>query len=302
MQSRMTKKVIIPAAGLGTRLLPTTKEQPKEMMPIFAVDSSGNICVKPLLQLLFEQLYGLGFRDFCIIVGRGKRAIEDHFTPDINFITQLNNKGKGGKTTSDLQAFYNMVKSSSIIWINQPEPKGFGHAVLMAKPFVGDEPFLVCAGDTYIISHGGEHIRRLIEAHIRYGADATLILQHVKRPKGYGIAEANEVALGVFKVERVVEKPERPPSNLAIMPIYAFNPIIMEALEKAVPGYGGEIQLTDGIQRLIDMNLNVYAVKLKEDEVRLDIGTPETYWEALRLSYKHFKGETHARRRRKERY
>ena len=286
----MIKKVVIPAAGLGTRLLSATKEQPKEMMPIFAKDNSNSLCVKPLLQLLFEQLYGLRFRDFCFIVGRGKRAIEDHFTPDREFVKQLNDRRKNN-LASDLGAFYDMVKSSTIIWVNQPEPKGFGHAVLMAKPFISNKPFLVCAGDTYIISHNGYHIKRLVEVHLKYKADATLLLQRLESPRGYGIAEAEEVNDRVFKVKRVVEKPEKPPSNLAIIPIYMFNLTIIKALEKTPPGYGGEIQLTDGIQKLIDMGLSVYAVKMREDEIRLDIGTPETYWEALSLSYKYFKGE-----------
>jgi len=290
----MIRKAVIPAAGLGTRLLSATKEQPKEMMPVFAKNNSNDLCVKPLLQLLFEQLYGLGFRDFCFVVGRGKRAIEDHFTPDSEFIRQLNNRGKN-KLASDLEAFYDMVKGSTIIWVNQPEPEGFGHAVLMAKPFIGNESFLGCAGDTYIISQNGNHIKRLIKAHLKHKADATLLLQHMKDPKGYGVAEAKETKEGIFKVKSVVEKPEKPPSNLAIMPIYMFNPTVMNALEKTPPGYGGEIQLTDGIQKLIHMGLNVYATKMREDEIRLDIGTPETYWEALSLSYKHFKGETHAR-------
>jgi len=286
----MIKRVVIPAAGLGTRLLSATKEQPKEMMPIFGRNDPNDLCVKPLLQLLFEQLYGLGLRDFCFIVGRGKRAIEDHFTPDREFIGQLNNEGKN-KLASDLEAFYDMVKSSTIIWVNQPEPRGFGHAVLTAKPFIDNQPFLVCAGDTYIISHNGDHIKRLVEAHFKHKADATLLLQYMESPRGYGIAEAKEVKDRVFKVKRVIEKPEKPPSNLAIMPIYIFNPMIMKALDKTPPGFGGEIQLTDGIQKLIDTGLRVYAVKMKEHEIRLDIGTPETYWEALSLSYKYFKGE-----------
>lgn len=287
----MIHKVVIPAAGLGTRLFPATKEQPKEMLPIFFKDNSNSLCVKPLLQLLFEQLYSLGFRNFCFIVGRGKRAIEDHFTPDYEFIKQLNSEGKN-KQASNLEAFYDMVKSSTIIWVNQPEPKGFGHAVLMAKPFIGEEPFLVCAGDTYIISKNGDHIKRLVEVHLKYKAEATLLLQQLKSLKGYGIAETMKVKDNVFRVKSVIEKPEKPPSNLAIMPIYAFNTRIIKALEETKPGYGGEIQLTDGIQKLIEMGLNVYAVKMRKDEIRLDIGTPETFWEALNLSYKHFKNES----------
>lgn len=263
---------------------------PKEMLPLFCKDLDDKISLKPILQLIFEQLYSLGFRDFCFIVGRGKRGIEDHFTPDHEFIQQLNSKGRN-KIAFNLEAFYDMVETSTIIWVNQPEPKGFGHAVLQAKTFIGNEPSLVCAGDTYIISKNGDHIKRLVKAHFRYKADATLLLQQMESPRGYGIAEVEKVEDGVLNVKNVVEKPDKPPSNLAIMPIYIFTPTIMKALEKTQPGFGGEIQLTDGIQKLIGTNRKVYAVKMREDEIRLDIGTPQTYWEALSLSYKYFKGK-----------
>ncbi len=141
----MIRKVIIPAAGLGTRLFPATKEQPKEMLPIFS-KTAKVICSKPVVQMVFEQLYDAGLREFCYVVGRGKRGIEDHFTPDSNCVENLKNMGKNGQA-SDLEGFYNKLESSTIMWVNQPEPKGFGNAVLMAQPFVQNESCL-CTRET----------------------------------------------------------------------------------------------------------------------------------------------------------
>jgi len=283
----MIRKVVIPSAGLGTRLFPATKEQPKEMLPIFSKTTNGNTAVKPLLQMVFEQLHDAGFREFCFIVGRGKRSIEDHFTPDHNSISMLQGMGKSGPAT-DLDNFYGKLKTSTIIWVNQPEPKGFGSAVLMAQPFVQNERCLVHAGDTYIISKDVEHITRLVNTYERLNADAAFIVQEIEKPKQFGIIEGEKIENGVYKVRAAVEKPEKPPTNLAIMPIYVFHPVIFKALENTQPGKGGEVQLTDAIQKLIEWGLNVYAVKLNQDHVRLDIGSPETYWEALSLSYQHF--------------
>lgn len=286
---QLIRKAVVTAAGLGTRLLTVTKEQPKEMLPLFSINDNRIICVKPLLQMVFEQLYDYGFREFCFVIGRGKRVIEDHFTIDRQFIKQLNDKGKND-LASTLEQFYRKIESSTIVWINQPEPKGFGHAILMAKPFIVNKPFLVYAGDAYIIStYHDNSIGRLIETHRRGKADATLLLKEIENPEHYGVAEVKEDSGKVFSVKRVIEKPKKPPTNLAIMPIYAFNPQIMPILEKIRPGLGGEIQLTDGIQGLINNGHKVQAIKLKNDEIRLDVGTPETYWQALAASYRHSK-------------
>jgi len=280
------RKVVITAAGLGTRLLPISKELPKEMMPIFVRGING-FAIKPLLQALFEQLYQFGFREFCFVVGRGKRSIEDHFTPDWEFVGSLNNKGKSS-LAKDLEAFYKMVEGSKILFVNQPEPKGFGHAVLMAKPFIGNSPFMVCAGDTYIVSQDNSFLMRMSEA-FSQDVSATLLLQRVEDPRQYGVAVAKEKESGKLNVIRVIEKPESPPSNLAIMPFYMFSPKIIEILEHLEPGVHGEIQLTDAIQKLIESNHTVVGVMLRDDELRLDIGTPETYWEAIKTSYEYFR-------------
>jgi UTP--glucose-1-phosphate uridylyltransferase len=280
------RKVVLPAAGLGTRLLSATKEQPKEMLSVFAATEDGNLCLKPIVQRIFEQLYDFGIREFCFIVGREKRAIEDHFTPERYLIDLLNAHRKNSQA-GHLEDFYKKIQKSTIVWLNQPEPRGFGDAVLQAERIVGQEPFLVHAGDTLIITDKAPTLpERLTEAHTMGNADATLAVQDVHDPRQYGVAEVNHGTIGNLIVKRVVEKPSDPASTLAIMPLYVFNPTIFTALKDTLPGKGGELQLTDAIQRLIDTDHKVQAIKLCADDVRLDIGTPETYWEALELSHR----------------
>lgn len=282
MQKVPIRKAVIPAAGLGTRLLPATKELPKEMLPIFAHGENGKRCMKPLLQCVFEQLYDFGTREFCFIIGRGKRAIEDHFTQDYGYLETLKERNR---STADLERFYARLSGSTIIWINQPEPRGFGDAVFNAQATVPNEDFLVNAGDTLILSQGGSHLKRLAETHRNLEAHATFIVHEIQNPKQYGVVIAEREHSDAYKVKLAVEKPDLPPSNLAIIPLYIFHPIVFDALAQLKPGRGGEVQLTDAIQKLIDWGKSVYAIKLEADEIRLDVGTPETYWEALRLSF-----------------
>ena len=283
----MVRKVIIPAAGLGTRLFPATKEQPKEMLPIFSRTAHGDMMVKPVVQLVFEQLHDVELREFCFVVGRGKRGIEDHFTPDATCVRTLEGMGKNGQA-SDLEDFYGKLESSTIMWVNQPEPKGFGNAVLLAQPFVQNESCLVHAGDSCIISESMDYVKKLLEAFERFNADAAFLVLEIENPKQYGIVEGDEIEPGIIKVKSVVEKPEKPKTNWAIMAMYAFHPIIFKALEATKPGKNGEIQLTDAIQKLVNWGLKVYAVKLDKSYAHLDIGSPERYWEALELSYQRF--------------
>jgi UTP--glucose-1-phosphate uridylyltransferase len=283
----MVRKVIIPAAGLGTRLFPATKEQPKEMLPIFSKSILGDMSVKPVVHFVFEQLHDAGLREFCYVVGRGKRGIEDHFTPDVECIRMLESMGKNGQA-SDLESFYKKLETSTIMWVNQPEPKGFGNAVLMAQPFVQNESCLVHAGDSSIISKNMDYAKRLLECFERLNADAAFLALEIDNPKQYGIVEGEEVEPGIIRVQKVVEKPDQPKTHIAIMAMYAFHPVIFKALEATKPGKNGEIQLTDAIQKLVDWGLKVYAIKLDKSYEHLDIGSPERYWQALELSYKQF--------------
>ena len=279
-------KAVIPAAGTGTRLLPTTKEQPKELLPVFSKSIHGNRLIKPILQLIFEQLFDYGIREFYFIGGRNKRMIEDHFSIDYNFIDRLTRENKSSYA-EEMSNFYDKLSSSHISWLNQPMPKGFGHAVLLAKSSVGNEPFLVHAGDTLILSKTRRYIDDLIKTHDCLKSLTTFLVCPVKNPERYGVITGRQNNNGVMYVESVIEKPPRPKSNLAIMPIYVFDHSIFNALESTAPGLNNEIQLTDGISKLLVLNKKkVIAVRMNNNDLFVDVGNPETYWQALKITYK----------------
>lgn len=287
----MINKVVIPAAGLGTRLLPATKELPKEMLPLFMKTDRGHVCVKPLLQIIFEELYKDGIKNFCFVTGRTKRSIEDHFTPDYNYIAQLK---EGSKFTyaEEVNRFYKMLEESSVFWVNQPEPKGFGDAVLKAEAFLLDnEDFIVYAGDNYIISPKNTYLHRLISTHERLGSDATFLVNEVENPSQYGVIIGEPIDDRIFKVKGAIEKPKTPPSKMAIQAVYVFNKKIFKALKSINPDAGGELQLTDAIQWLIEHHSKIFALQLETDEIRIDIGSPDTYWQALKASYQNQNNE-----------
>jgi UTP--glucose-1-phosphate uridylyltransferase len=232
-------------------------------------------------------LYDVGFREFCFIVGRGKRAIEDHFTPDFNFVSMLDRKGRDGPA-ADLENFYRMIEGSTLSWVNQPEPRGFGDAVLKAKSFVGEDKFMVHAGDSHFISRNADHLRRVMRMSEGSKANALFLSMEVEDPKRFGIVEGETTESGLVRVKRLVEKPVKPASRLAIMPVYVFDTNIFKALEATKAGFGGELQLTDGIQKMVDWGLSVYSTKVESSEIWLDIGSPDLYWQAQNLSHKHF--------------
>jgi UTP--glucose-1-phosphate uridylyltransferase len=279
-------KAVIPAAGTGTRLLPTTKEQPKELLPVFSRSVHGTTLVKPILQLIFEQLFEYGIREFYFIGGRNKRMIEDHFSVDYNFVDKLNREDKS-TYAEEMSNFYDKLSSSHISWLNQPVPKGFGHAVLLAKSSVGDEPFLVHAGDTLISSKTRRYVSDLIKTHDYLDSLCTFLVCPVEYPQRYGVIKGKDNREGVIYVESIIEKPSKPESNLAAMPIYVFDKSIFGALEKTAPGINNEIQLTDGIDKLLRSNKNkVIAVRMDNTDLFIDVGNPETYWHALEVTYK----------------
>ena len=273
------RKAIIPAAGLGTRLLPATKEQPKEMLPVLAKEKSGRLLLKPFLQIIFEQLYDEGFREICFVVGRGKRSIEDHFTIDENFVEYLKSKNKT-MCLEALASFYERVRNSNIVFANQDRPLGFADAVNKARIFCMNEDFLVHAGDDLILSKA-QPIRRLVSVFDERKADAVFFVQKVEDPRKYGVVVGEKITRLVYHVRHVVEKPSKPPSKLAVAAVYAFRSRIFEAIEMVKPGKNNEIQLTDAIQTLIDRYDSVYAVELDTSERRIEIGDPYSYREAF---------------------
>jgi len=236
--------------------------------------------LKPVIQVVFETLYGLGVRSFCIVTGRGKRALEDHFTPDWSFLDLLRERGKES-VARDLESFYRMVESSTILWVRQPKPLGFGHAVYMAKYFVGGEAFILAAADTVVYPES--YLKAMLEAY-NGGSSGVLLLKPVENPRIYGVALVDG-----GRVLRVIEKPREPPSNLAIMPYYILPPEVMDVLGRLEPGVGGEIQLTDAIEALIESGFTFRYVVLEDGDFA-DVGTPEGYMKALEVSYRYARG------------
>ena len=234
------RKAVFPAAGLGTRFLPATKAQPKEMLPI--VD-------KPTIQYVVEEAVRSGIEDVIIVTGRGKNAIEDHFDRSLELEMALAQKGK-----MDLVAEIQKISSLiSVSYIRQKEPLGLGHAILVARSLVGNEPFAVFLGDD-IIDSEEPCMGQMIRASERYG-DAIVAVQEVPRQevKQYGIIDGVKVADRVFEVKDMVEKPEpeKAPSNLAIIGRYILPPLIFDLLEETAPDQGGEIQLTNALRELL---------------------------------------------------
>ena len=252
------RKAIIPAAGLGTRFLPATKAQPKEMLPI--VD-------KPTIQYIIEEAVASGIEEILIITGRNKKSIEDHFDKSVELEMELEKAGK--------QEMLDLVRGISdmvdIHYIRQKEPRGLGHAIHCAKSFVGNEPFAVMLGDDVVDSEV-PCLKQLIDCFNEY--KTTILGVQTVAPENvnkYGIVDGIHIEDRVYKVKRLVEKPaiEEAPSNVAILGRYIITPQIFEILENTKPGKGNEIQLTDALETLI-RNEAMYAYDFEGR--RYDVG------------------------------
>ena len=275
-------KVVITAAGKGTRLLPFTKEMPKEMMPIFSNSFANKKVVLPLLQYIYEQLYSMNFRDYCFVVGREKRSIEDHFTPHEAYLKELS-----GDYKKNMKKFYEKLEKSHLVWINQNRPLGFGDAVKRAERYVGEGDFIVHAGDVTILSNTKHPILRLIETSKKNpDVKAILLCKEIKDFQRYGVPTVSKISSNLFSVNEVVEKPQKPKSNLGILPLYYFKSDIFSSLKKIKPGKGKEFQLTDAIQNLIDEKEKVLAISLNKNEEEVDVGTVESYRNAQDVTFR----------------
>jgi len=235
-------KAVFPVAGLGTRFLPATKASPKEMLPI--VD-------KPLVQYAVEEAIAAGATELIFIIGRNKRAIPDHFDKSLELELSLKASGK----TEILEQMHGIIpKGVSCIYIRQPEALGLGHAVLLAKPVVGNEPFSVILADDLIHSEGTPAMAQMVELFRKQGNSVLGVEDVLPSETGsYGIVDAVEVEPNILKLNGIVEKPKPAdaPSTLAVVGRYILTPRIFECLENVQPGKGGEIQLTDGIAALM---------------------------------------------------
>lgn len=268
-------KAVLPVAGMGTRLLPATKSQPKEMLPVG---------YKPVVQYVVEEMIDDGVNRFLFVTGRKKRSIEDHFDADPELEARLE-----GQSTAIGEVDYEN-EGVGFYYVRQRRPLGNADAVRLARDFVGQESFIVGFGDTIIRSSPDQGVvGRLIQSHEASGAAATIAVWDVPRreTRKYGVVRPSEgadvSAGGDFAIDDIVEKPdpEQAPSTLAVAARYAFTPRIFDAIEATQRGVKGELWLTDAIRVLLGWGEEVRCIRLKADETRYDIGTPLTYYRAF---------------------
>ena len=245
------RKAIFPAAGLGTRFLPATKAQPKEMLPL--VD-------KPVIQYVIEEAVASGIDNIIIVTGRGKNAIEDHFDVSFELERTLAERGQ----TDLLKLVRRISDLIHVSYVRQKEPLGLGHAILTARDVVGEEPFAVVLGDD-VIDAPVPCLAQLLEVYARVG-DPVVAVQRVPREavSSYGIIDAEPAGEGVWRIRDMVEKPDpaSAPSDLAIIGRYLLTPDIFPVLDRVVAGAGGEIQLTDGLRALLKAR-PIYGVEFR---------------------------------------
>lgn len=259
-------KAVIPAAGLGTRFLPATKAQPKEMLPI--VD-------KPVIQFVVEEAINSGIDDILIITGRGKRAIEDHFDRSFELEQVLREQGKGDL----LRTIEDISELADIHYLRQKERLGLGHAIYCARNHIGNEPFAVLLGDT-IVDSEIPCTKQMINFYKKYGGTIIAVEEVAKdKIKSYGIVDGRLIDDSVYLIDNLVEKPnpDEAPSNLGIIGRYVLVPGIFEFLEKTPSGKGNEIQLTDAL-RFLGKEQKMYACKFEGR--RYDIGNKFDYLKA----------------------
>ena len=262
------KKVVFPVNGLGTRFLPATKAMPKEMLPV--VD-------KPLIQYAVEEAYKAGITEMIFVTGRNKRAIEDHFDRNPELETELESKGKDEL----LETVRSIVPPGiNCIYVRQPKALGLGHAVLCARPVIGNVPFAVVLPDD-LISSDVSVVKQLLDAREAQGGGSVVAVQDValEDTKKYGIVSVDDAACSVSRVRGIVEKPDPAvaPSRMAVIGRYVFEADIFDHLARLQPGVGGEIQLTDGIAASLE-NVPTYAHRF--EGTRFDCGSKQGFIDA----------------------
>lgn len=256
-------KAIIPAAGFGTRFLPATKSQPKEMLPV--VD-------KPTIQYIVEEAVESGIEDILIIIGRYKSVIEDHFDRSVELEMELEKKGKFDL----LEQIQDIAGMANIQFVRQKTALGLGHAVLCARNFIGNESFAVMLGDDIVDSPGYPCLKQMMDLYEQEYCSILGVKEVAEQDiHKYGIVDGDKVSDGLYTVRSLVEKPkaEEAPSNVAIMGRYIITPAIFNILEKTAPGAGNEIQLTDALKTLaVKEKMMAYALKGRRHDVGDKLG------------------------------
>ncbi|MCS7263175.1 MAG: UTP--glucose-1-phosphate uridylyltransferase GalU [Aquificaceae bacterium] len=261
------RKAVLPVAGWGTRFLPATKAMPKEMFPV--ID-------KPVIQFIVEECLEAGIDNIIFVTGRHKRPIEHHFDINTDLEKHLEQCGK----TTLLKNIMEISRLVNPIYIRQKEQLGLGHAVLVAEPTVGYEPFIVCLGDV-IVKDEDNVLSKMMEVYRRFGKSVIAVFEvEEKEVSKYGIVDCRHIEKDIYIIDDLVEKPkpEEAPSRLAIVGRYLFTPKIFDKLKVTPPGKGGEIQLTDAVKLLLEEEA-VYAIKINSRVY--DTGTPMGYLQTM---------------------
>ena len=269
------EKAVVPVAGLGTRMLPATKSQPKEMLPV------GR---KPVVQYVVEELAHQGLKDVLFVTGWKKRAIEDHFDESPELVERLT----GRRQWELLDVLNTQAPGMNFYYVRQRTPKGLGDAVAHARRFVGKEQFVVALGDAIIYGEAySDLLRRMMDVHLRYGPAATVAVERLEEEelRMYGVvqpADGEDPEAGDFAISDIVEKPPagEAPSLFAVAARYVFDPVIFQAIERTPPVHG-EVGLSHAIRTLLKMGAPVRCVALRPEERRFDIGNFGSYFRAF---------------------
>jgi UTP--glucose-1-phosphate uridylyltransferase len=275
MKEGVIKKCLFPAAGYGTRFLPTTKSMPKEMLPVVN---------KPLIQYGVEEALDAGIGGMAIVTGRGKRAIEDHF--DINY--ELEHQIAGSAMENYLREIRRIMENAVFSYTRQSEMRGLGHAILTGEPLIGEQPFAVVLADDLCYNDGPGVLSQMVELYNFYRCSIVAIEEVPKQDTGrYGVIAGDEIAPGVIRINQMVEKPkpEDAPSNLAIIGRYILTPDIFDILRNTPPGRGNEIQITDALLTQAQQG-RVLGYRFKGR--RFDCGSVPGFMEATKFYYENF--------------
>ncbi len=261
---------VIPVAGLGTRMIPATIAVPKEALPLPRI-FKGVPALYPMIYLVIERLYEAGVKNYVVVLSREKEVIKDMLTPDYTLLERVLNERKELQAEI-LRNIYRVLEDIEVTYVYQEKPEGFGAAVKLASKYV-DGDFIVHTGDDYIACEEN-YINLLLQTRAKLNADIVTFVERVENPHHYGVIKAEEAGKGIYRVTDIVEKPEDPPSNMAVIAIYYMSREIWRYIEQVSMEPGWE--LTDAVKTALEEGLSMYAIEvLKED--RIDVGRPETY-------------------------
>ncbi len=274
---------VIPVAGLGTRMLPLTKALPKEMLPLPVLYKNKTVLV-PLLHLIILKLHQSGVRRYIIVLSREKEPIKNYLTTDYEYVRYLKEVEEKSFEAELLEKFYRLLDGIEITYVYQDEPRGFGDAVYQAREYI-EEDFIIHPGDDFIIDTSSEnYINRLFNVRERYDADIAVYIEEVEDPRHYGVIRGYQIDMDIYHVEDLIEKPDKPPSNLAITAIYLTKRDILDEMDNLKTS-SKEWELVDAVKNLLDKGYKAVAIKI-DNQYRIDVGRPSEYIRSIEKTLK----------------